>query len=127
MVVSRKILLDNVLFGSPFISAYLVGVTTKRSSDDNETTVSVSGRFDCDIFDAFTESYTSIPEKCTCIDINLSATDYINSSALGMLLMLREHINGVAIISLVNPTPDVKRVLSIANFDKLFAIRLDAD
>jgi len=39
-----------------------------------------------------------------------------------MLLMLREHVGRAVKIMLKNPTPDVMRVLTIANFDKLFAI-----
>lgn len=100
-----------------------MGVTTERSNNGEETTVSVAGRFDYRIYDSFKASYTAIPEESTCINIDLSATDYMDSSALGMLLMLREHVGRAAKILLVNPTPDVRRVLSIANFDKLFSIR----
>ncbi|OED34437.1 hypothetical protein AB833_32400 [Chromatiales bacterium (ex Bugula neritina AB1)] len=100
-----------------------MGVTIEQSSNGEETTVSVAGRFDYRVYDSFKASYSSLPEQNTQINIDLSATDSMDSSALGMLLMLREHVGRAAKILLVNPTPDVKRVLSIANFDKLFSIQ----
>jgi len=100
-----------------------VGVTTERSENGDETTVCVAGRFDYRVYDSFKACYQSIPEESTCINVDLSATEYMDSSALGMLLMLREHVGRAARILLVNPTPDVRRVLAIANFDKLFSIR----
>ena len=99
-----------------------MGVTAHRSENGEEVTVTVDGRFDYRIYDSFKASYTSI-ESSRQVNVDLSKTDYMDSSALGMLLMLREHVGRAANILLVNPTPDVHRVLSIANFDKLFAIK----
>ena len=79
------------------------------------------GRFDYRVFDSFKASYASVKDGSQ-INVDLSETEYMDSSALGMLLMLREHMGRAANILLVKPTPDVHRVLAIANFDKLFAI-----
>lgn len=55
--------------------------------------------------------------------VDLGKVAYLDSSALGMLLMLRDkaraHNRPVA---LANCTGSVKQVLDIANFGKLFAI-----
>jgi anti-anti-sigma factor len=55
--------------------------------------------------------------------VDLSGTDYLDSSALGMLLLLREHAGGEGSkIDIVNSSPDVKKILDVANFGKLFEI-----
>ncbi len=99
-----------------------MGVTAHRSENGEEVTVTVAGRFDYRVYDSFKASYTAI-DNGQQINVDLSKTEYMDSSALGMLLMLREHVGKAADILIVNPTPDVHRVLSIANFDKLFAIK----
>jgi anti-anti-sigma factor len=53
----------------------------------------------------------------------LSATDYLDSSALGMLLILRDKVSGNKdLVVLKGAAADVKKILQIANFDKLFTI-----
>jgi anti-anti-sigma factor len=50
-------------------------------------------------------------------------TTYLDSSALGMLLLLRDHAGGdTANIKIVNCNPDVKKILTISNFEQLFSI-----
>ncbi len=100
-----------------------MGVTAQQSDNGQEVTVCVAGRFDYRVYDSFKASYSSIAEDSTQINVDLSETDYMDSSALGMLLMLREHVGRAVTILLLNPTPDVMKVLAIANFDKLFAIK----
>ncbi len=40
-----------------------------------------------------------------------------------MLMMLRDHVGGdEADVRVVNTNPDVRKILAIANFDKLFDI-----
>ena len=99
-----------------------MGITTHHSEDGEEVTVSVAGRFDYRFYDSFKASISSI-EGSHLVHVDLSQADYIDSSALGMLLILREKVGKVAEILLVDPSPDVARILSIANFDKLFAIK----
>nr|NIQ11660.1 anti-anti-sigma factor [Gammaproteobacteria bacterium] len=43
---------------------------------------------------------------------------------LGMLLLLRDHAGGDnSSIEIVNCNPDVKKILTISNFEQLFTIR----
>ena len=45
------------------------------------------------------------------------------SSALGMLLLLRDHAGGDnAEVNLVNCNADVRKILTISNFEQLFSI-----
>ena len=100
-----------------------MSVVSQRSENGEEITVSVEGRFDYRLYESFKASYSEVSDSSKQINVDLSGTEYMDSSALGMLLMLREHVGRAAKILLVNPTPDVMRVLTIANFDKLFAIK----
>lgn len=99
-----------------------MSVVSERSADGEEITVSVEGRFDYRLYESFKSSYSDFGNSGKQINVDLSSTEYMDSSALGMLLMLREHAGRAVKILLKNPTPDVMRVLTIANFDKLFSI-----
>ena len=53
----------------------------------------------------------------------MASAEYLDSSALGMLLMLRERAGGEnADISIVNTSDGVKKIFETANFNKLFAL-----
>lgn len=55
--------------------------------------------------------------------VDLGAVDYLDSSALGMMLMLRDKASAVSkTVSLINCRGSVRQVLEIANFGKLFSI-----
>lgn len=57
------------------------------------------------------------------IEANLKHVDYLDSSALGMLLLLREKAHNANLkVSLTNCTGLVQQVLDVANFQRLFAI-----
>ena len=53
----------------------------------------------------------------------MSGTNYMDSSALGMLLMMREYLGGnSADISIANTSADIKNILTVANFQSLFSM-----
>ncbi len=55
--------------------------------------------------------------------VDLRKATYLDSSALGMLLLLRDHAGGDSSdIRVVNSNSDVRKILAISNFDKLFDI-----
>lgn len=56
------------------------------------------------------------------IEIDFNAVEYIDSAALGMLLLLNERAGGRK-ISLNRCTGTVRAVLDVANFGKIFEIR----
>jgi anti-anti-sigma factor len=57
------------------------------------------------------------------IAIDFDEVDYLDSSALGMLLMLRDKVGGAGKdVVLTGVRGNVKQVLDIANFGKLFKI-----
>jgi anti-anti-sigma factor len=92
------------------------------SSNGQEAIIKITGRFDFSEHQAFKaacDSCSSV-QKYT---LDLRATEYVDSSALGMLLILRDKVGGdKARVKILNANPDVRKVLSIANFEKLFTV-----
>ena len=57
------------------------------------------------------------------IEADFGRVDYLDSSALGMLLLLREKAQNANLkVSLTNCTGLVQQVLDVANFQRLFTI-----
>lgn len=86
-------------------------------------TLRIDGKFDFNMHRSFRELYETAPPEIVHYVIDLSRTDYMDSSALGMLLLLREHVQGArGRVRIVNCNPEIRKILEIANFDKLFEI-----
>jgi anti-anti-sigma factor len=100
-----------------------MSVVTEVSPDQKKLTISVKGRFDFGRHQEFRESYERLDKKPESIVVDLKEATYLDSSALGMLLLLRDHAGGdESDIRVVNSSSDVKKILAISNFDKLFDI-----
>lgn len=85
--------------------------------------VNVSGRFDFGVHNEFREATKLADSGVKQIEIDLHAADYVDSSALGMLLVLRDKVAGdKSAICIKNARAEVKKILEIANFDKLFTL-----
>ena len=97
-------------------------VTQKLDSANNNLVININGSFNFSVHPAFRESYRDIkPDKNLIISVDLGNTEYMDSSALGMLLLLDEHFNEQK-INIINCSDYIKQVLSIANFELKFNI-----
>jgi anti-anti-sigma factor len=97
----------------------------RQTKNGNQAKLTLNGRFDFNMHREFKEAYMALlnDDTLTSIEIGLAEVDYLDSSALGMLLMLRERaLNVNKQVSLSNPNKMVSQVLDIANFHKLFTI-----
>lgn len=100
-----------------------MALITRTSSDGKITTIDISGRFDFSVHQEFRQVYEQDPGGPTQYIIDLRQTEYMDSSALGMLLLLREHAGGErAHIKIMHCQPEVKKILTIANFHHLFCL-----
>ncbi|MGA7799344.1 MAG: STAS domain-containing protein [Gammaproteobacteria bacterium] len=99
-----------------------MGLST-HFNGSGETVVRIGERFDFSLHREFRDAYREAESGTGCYVVDLQDTDYMDSSALGMLLLLREHAGKVGSVRLVNCRPDVKRILAIANFQRLFDIQ----
>ena len=98
-----------------------MSVVTEISPDGKKLTISIKGRFDFAKHQEFRECYEN--RELTAVVVDLKEATYLDSSALGMLLLLRDHAGGEdSDIRVVNSSSDVRKILAISNFDKLFDI-----
>lgn len=99
-------------------------VTASLSGNGQELTIKVDGRFDFSAHQEFRDAYESQETDPQRFVVDLGGTSYLDSSALGMLLLLRDHAGGdSADVSIVNCNQDVRKILTISNFEQLFAIQ----
>jgi anti-anti-sigma factor len=97
-------------------------ITTE--SVGNVVTLKLDGRFATEQCRQFLKEMTlQLHTNAKSLVIDFEKIVYMDSSALGALLMIREKANALGkVISLLHCKGDVKTVLGIANFHKLFTI-----
>ena len=90
----------------------------------NDYEIIIKGRFTFADRQAFKEVLNDIKENSISkLAINLSNIDFIDSAALGILLLVREEAEKNKIdVLLKYPTGQVQRMLEISNFYELFSI-----
>ena len=100
-----------------------MAISTQLSADGQELTIAIQGRFDFGAHQAFRDAYERVVGTPKRYQVDLQGTTYLDSSALGMLLLLRDHAGGDhAQIRLLNCNGDVRKILAISNFEQLFQI-----
>ncbi len=97
-----------------------MSITSMESDSGQVVTIKLSGRFDFSTHQAFVQSYKSYPSGEKKFVVDLKDVEYLDSSALGMLLQLRDYAVDTSSVSLVDGNDAVCEILRIANFDKLF-------
>ncbi|MEW5944052.1 MAG: STAS domain-containing protein [Pseudomonadota bacterium] len=98
----------------------------KTQSSEGKARISLSGRFDFNSHRLFRDAYEEVLASgdATEIEVDMGAVDYLDSSALGMLLLLREKsLEANKALALSNCRGVVQQILDVANFGKLFTIR----
>ena len=89
----------------------------------NQLTIHVSNRFDFHVTRAFRNAYRDQVLPSGRYIVDLGQTDYMDSAALGMLLILREQVGGDATsIRIINCQDDIKNILRISKFEQYFEI-----
>ncbi|WP_028448747.1 MULTISPECIES: STAS domain-containing protein [Chitinibacter] len=97
---------------------------TQINFDQGRGQIAMKGNFTFESHREFKQATTSVLEQAglTEIELDFAEVDYMDSAALGMLLLLNERASGRK-VTLVNCKGTVKSVLDIANFGKIFEIR----
>ena len=99
-----------------------MGFGATLTDDQSELQMVIEGRFDFKLHSDFRDAYRDLPARTRFV-IDLGKTTFMDSSAMGMLLLLREHAGETqADIRLRNCSPEVLRVLKMSNLDKIFTI-----
>ena len=98
-----------------------MSISTKESN--GKLVIKIDGRFDFSIHQEFRSAYEGASAKPKEYEVDMRSTSYLDSSALGMLLLLRDYAGGnIAKISITNTSPDVRKILTISNFEQLFDV-----
>jgi anti-anti-sigma factor len=99
-----------------------MGVRTRVSAEQELVIVAVDGGFGALTWPDLQKS-CQVAQKQASYVVDFAKASHITTSALGMLLLLREHAGfDSARVRLVNCAPDVRHVLTIACFEQLFDI-----
>jgi len=98
-------------------------LAAQTSTDGATVTIQIHGRFDFKVHREFRQVYEQTQRPDAIYIVDLGRTEYLDSSALGMLLLLREHAGGdQAKIRIVHCSPEIRKILTIANFHQLFSV-----
>ncbi|MDP5030255.1 MAG: STAS domain-containing protein [Paraglaciecola sp.] len=93
------------------------------STDGKQLTIFIEEKFDFSKVQDFRIAYNDQTKKFTSVVINLQKTEYMDSSALGMLLNMHRSLSDqVTSFKIVKCRPQVLKILQIARFDKKFEI-----
>lgn len=93
------------------------------SEDGKELTIYLEEKFDFGKVQDFRLAYSEGNEELNSIIIDLGKTEYMDSSALGMLLNMQKSLNHtVKSFKISNCRPQVLKILQIARFGKKFDI-----
>lgn len=100
-----------------------MAIWSAESDDGRKLTIKIQGRFDFSAHQEFRDAYEKPKDDPEGYIVDMKETTYLDSSALGMLLLLRDHAGGDSSdIKIVNCNSDVKKILTISNFEQLFSI-----
>lgn len=100
-----------------------MSITTNLATNNKSITIKINGRFDFSLHNDFRNSYKDIIITSGEYVIDLSTTEYLDSSALGMMLLLKEHADSQGCsVKLTGYSSEIKEILTIASFDKIFTL-----
>ncbi len=97
-------------------------VETKLDLESKTLEISIFGRFDFGVHQDFRKATEQASSGVNAIIVNMENVNYVDSSALGMLLVLRDKAGENNAVRIKNASLEVRKILEIANFDKLFAL-----
>lgn len=99
-----------------------MSVTAISRDDGKKVELSIEGRFDFSKHADFRNCYCNQSPDADYV-VNLQNAEYLDSSALGMLLLLREHAgNDSEKVSIINTPAEIMKVFKTSNFESLFRI-----
>jgi len=88
--------------------------------------IAMSGRFDFDVHRDFKNAYMPLLDQPAVreIELEMSKIDYLDSAALGMLMLLHERAKDAnKPVALLNASHEALRVMEVANFSRIFPMR----
>lgn len=100
-----------------------MSIGTKVSADGKRLVIRLDEKFDFGKVKDFRQAYSDLPDDINHIEVDLGETQYMDSSALGMLLNMQKSLSERQLTySITHCRPQVARILTISRFDKKFEI-----
>ena len=99
-----------------------MSIVSHLSESGDVMKIGIQGRFDFGSHQDFREAYDKNDSNVKEYYVDMAKTTYLDSSALGMLLLLRDHAGSEAVIKIINCNEDVFKIFEISNFDQMFEI-----
>ena len=100
-----------------------MGIRVDVDANKNEASFSITGRFDFEMHTDFRNALKEVGSNMRKYVVDMGAVEEIDSSALGMLLLLRENAGGEnGSVQLIRCRPDIIDILKMANFQSIFDI-----
>ena len=100
-----------------------MSLNTSTSSEGTTFSIHVKGKFDFNLVQDFRLAYANIGSEVETVIVDLRETEYMDSSALGMLLNMQKLLSDkVEVFKIANCRPQIKKILQISRFDKKFEI-----
>lgn len=97
-------------------------MTISSSTADGQLTIKIGKKLDYNCIQEFRNSYTNNKDQKN-VTVDFSETEYIDSSALGMILNMRQDYGEVdGKICLSNCRSHLKKIFKISSFHKHFRI-----
>jgi anti-anti-sigma factor len=94
--------------------------------EDGRARLVLNGRFDFNSHAVFNQTTDSLLREAGIkeVEVDFDQVQYIDSSAMGMLLLLKERAKGASkSITLLNCKGAVAQVFELSNFRRLFTIK----
>lgn len=100
-----------------------MAIATKISGNGGTLVIQLDEKFDFGKVQEFRDAYHDLSSNVQVIEVDLGKTEYMDSSALGMLLNMQKSLSDRAItFKITHCRPQVGRILKISRFDKKFEI-----
>lgn len=95
-------------------------MNVQKTKRDGVIILKLPETFDFKAHRSFRDAYQEESRDAE-FEVNLAGVSYLDSSALGMLLLLRQHCgDDDARIAITNATPTVMNIFKVAKFDRYF-------
>ncbi len=99
-----------------------MSVQSQVSEDGKTLTIAVPERFDISAYKDFSKAYKDkVSQVSECV-VDMAKAEFLDSSALGMLLLRERAAKADTTIRIVNCSSGVLNILKMATLDRLFTI-----
>lgn len=99
-----------------------MALMTSSMDQQNVLTISIQGRFDYHSVSKFRYQYETQQAKPKAYVIDLTQTTTMDSTALGLLLHLRNMVGSEVSITIKKPNEIICKVLEVSQINRLFEI-----